>query len=95
METKFKINKNLSCNSKNVVFIIECNGCKEIYMRVNTDTRTSLHRNNININENRKLNVSKHRYQYSQGKFKIMPLYQTNDYRLLQIKKKFMDKFKP
>ena len=24
-ETKFKINKNLSCNSKNVVYVIECN----------------------------------------------------------------------
>ena len=27
-ETKFKINKNLSCNSKNVVYIFECNECK-------------------------------------------------------------------
>ena len=29
-ETKFKINKNLGCNSKYVVYIIECNKCKEI-----------------------------------------------------------------
>ena len=28
-EMKFKINKNLSCNSKNVVYIIECSKCKE------------------------------------------------------------------
>ena len=32
----------------------------------------------------------------SQSEFKIMPIYQTNDYTLLQIKeKKFIDKFKP
>ena len=31
----------------------------------------------------------------SQGEFKIMPIFQTNDYMLLQIKgKKFIDKFK-
>ena len=35
-------------------------------------------------------------YQWSQGKFKIMPIYQTNNYTLLWIKEKnFMDKFKP
>ena len=28
METKFKIDKNLSCNSKNVVYIIKCRECK-------------------------------------------------------------------
>ena len=31
-ETKFEINKNLSCNSINVVYIIECSECKEIYI---------------------------------------------------------------
>ena len=31
-ETKFKINKDLSCNSKNVVYIIEYSECKEIYI---------------------------------------------------------------
>ena len=30
-ESKFKINKNLSCNLKNVVYVIECNECKEIW----------------------------------------------------------------
>ena len=32
-ETKFKINKNLSRNSKNIVYIIDCSECKEIYIR--------------------------------------------------------------
>ena len=52
-ETKFKINEDLSCNSKkkkkkkNVVYIIECNECKEIY--IGSTQALSLHRSNINI----------------------------------------------
>ena len=94
-ETKFKINKNLSCNSKNAVCIIEC---KEIYIGSTQalNIRTSLHKSNIKIEENRKLDVSKHLYQCSRGKFKIMPIYQNNDYTLLPIKvRHFIDKFKP
>ena len=96
-ETKFKIDKTLSCNSKNIVYIIECNECKEIHIGSTQalNTRTSLHKSNIKIEENRKSNVSKRLYQCSQSIFKIMPNYQTNDYMLFQIKEKnFMDKFK-
>ena len=77
METKFKMNKNLSCNSKNVVYIIKCNECKEIYIGSTQalNTRTSLYKRNIKIEENRKLNVSKHLYQCSREKFNIMPIY--------------------
>ena len=58
---------------------------KEIYLGSTQalNTRIPLHRGNIKIEENRKLNVSKHQYQCSQSKFKIMPLHQTNDYTLL------------
>ena len=83
---------------KKVVYIIECNERKEIYMgSIQTlNTRTSQDRSNIKIEENRKLNVSKHLYQSSRGKSKIMSIYKTNDYTLLQItKKNFIDKSKP
>ena len=60
------------------------------------NTRISLHRSNIKITVNRKLNVSKHLCEYSQGEFKIKPIYKIKDYTLLQInEKKFIDKFKP
>ena len=67
-KTKFKINTNSSCNSKNVVYIIECNVYKEIYIgsTLALNTRTSLHKSNIKIEKNRKLNVSKHLYQCRQ-----------------------------
>ena len=70
-ETKFKINKNLSCNSKYVVYIIECSECKEIYIGSTQalNSKISLHKSNIKIKENRKLNVLKHLYQCSRGKF--------------------------
>ena len=95
-ETKFKINKNLSCNSKYIVYIIEWSECKEIYIGSiqALNSRSSLPRSNIKIEENGKLNVSKHLYQCSWGKFKIIPIYQNNDYTLLLIKESyFIDKF--
>ena len=84
-ETKFKINKNLSCNSKNVVYLIECAECKEILIGLTQalNTRTSLHSSNIKIEENGKLNVSKRLYLRSRGKFNIIPIYQNNDDTLL------------
>ena len=39
------------------------------------NTKKSLHKNNIKITENRKLNVLKHQYECSRGEFKIMPIY--------------------
>ena len=75
LETNFKINKDLSCNSTNVVYIIECNKCKELYTGSTQalNTRISLHF--TKITENRKGNVSKSLYECGQGKFKIMPIY--------------------
>ena len=52
------------------------------------DTRISLHKSNIKITENWKLNVFKHHHECNQGEFKIISTYQTNDYMLLQIKGK-------
>ena len=78
-------------------FYKKCNECKEIYIGSTQalNTRKSLHKSNIKIEENRKLNVSKHLYQCSRGKFNIMPIYQNNDYTLLQIKERnFIGKFK-
>ena len=68
-ETKFKINKDLTYNSKNIVYITECSKYKEIYIESTQtlNTRISLHMSNIEITESRKLNVSKHLYECSQN----------------------------
>ena len=84
LETKLKKKKNLSGNSKNVVYITEYSDCKEIYIGSTQapNIRTSLHKSNIKIEGNKKLNVLKHLYQCSWGKFEIMRIYQNNDYML-------------
>ena len=58
-ETKFIIIKDLSWNSKNVVYIIKCSKCKEIFIESTQTINTSIyfHRSTIKITENRKLNV--------------------------------------
>ena len=94
---KFWINKDWRCNSKNIVYVAKCNKCKQIYIGLTQtpNTRISLRKSNIKIPENRKLNVSKQLYECNLGKFKTMPIYQTKDYTLLQIKEKdIVDKIK-
>ena len=90
-ETKFKINKDLNGNSKNVVYIIECSECREIYEGSTQvlNTRTSLHRSNIKIEETRKLNVSKHLYKCI-FLFVWLVLWHINLWRLSNAKSIFM-----
>ena len=59
--------------------------------------RVALHKSNIKIPQTRKLCVSKHIYECSNGHFHIMPLYQSDNYSRLTeiIEKHFVDKFKP
>ena len=47
----------------------------------------SLHESDIELLKNRKLYVSKYLYECSNGGFKIVPIYQTDDNSLLHIKK--------
>ena len=53
------INKKLSCNSKNVVYVIQSNKCKEIYIKSTQafNTIISLYKINIKLPKNRKLCV--------------------------------------
>ena len=92
-KTTFIINRNLSCNSKNVVYIIECNKCEKVYIGSTQvlNTSVSIHKSNIQLSENRKLNSSKHRNECSNEMFKTMPIYQTVENILLQIKENFIE----
>ena len=56
-KTTFIINKKLSCNSKNVVYVIECRKCKKVYFVLieTLNNWVSLHKSNIKWPENRKL----------------------------------------
>ena len=55
---------------------------------MSTNTVVSLHKSNIKLTENRKSYVIKRLYECNKGNFKIMPIYQTDDYSLFQIEEK-------
>ena len=94
----FHIKRNLNCSSKNVIYVILCENCKEEYIGCtqSLNHRVALHKSNIKLSHNRNLFVSKHIFQCSKGKFKIMPIYQTDNYSDITLKEQdFIDKFKP
>ena len=74
--------------------MIECCKCKKVYIGSTQalNNRVFLYKSNIKLPENRKLQVSKPLYECSNGHFKIMPVYQTDDCSLLQIKEKKLDR---
>ena len=94
----FKINRNLTCDSRNVVYAMECAGCDQIYIGLSQkfNERVSLHKSNIKIPANRKLFVSKHIFSCGKGKFRIIPFYQSDNLQTLGLKElHFINKFKP
>ena len=72
-----------------VVYIIKCTYCYDIYSSCPQcqNNRFFLHKSNIKSLENRKLYGSKHLYKCSREDFKMMPIYRTDDYSLLQIER--------
>lgn len=96
--TPFEIRKNLTCNSKNVVYVMECSNCAENYIGCTQalNYRVALHKSNIKIADNRYLNVSKHIATCGNAKFKVMPILQTTNYTSLYIiEGNLISKYKP
>ena len=94
----FEIKRNLTCTSKNVVYVLQCDNCKEEYIgsTKQLNHRISLHKSNIKLPQNRVLFVSRHIFDCSEGNFKVMPIYQTDDYSMITIKEQlFIDRYKP
>ena len=81
-----------------MINVILCENCKEEYIGCtqSLNHRVALHKSNIKLQHNRNLFVSKHIFQCSNGNFKIMPIYQTDDFSNITLKEQyFIDKFKP
>ena len=88
---EFEVKRNLTCTSKNVIYVMRCDKCKDEYIG---STQQLNHR--VHVALHRILFVSKHIYEYSKGQFHIMPLYQTDNYSNIQIKEQHLiDKYKP
>ena len=93
----FKIKRNLTCDSSNVIYVIRCSNCSDEYIGCSKSlrNRTALHKNHIKSETNRKLFVSKHIFECGK-KFEIIPIYQNHDYNLLLLKERdFISKYTP
>ena len=68
----------MTCKSKEVVYIIICPKCKNSYVGQTQSlrNRVTLHKEQITHEQYKHLQVSKHLAECSQGKFKIMPIFQ-------------------
>jgi len=82
------LNANMSCTSRNLIYILLCNGCKEIYVGETGDMlrmRLNVHRQHILHCENAPLRVSSHINTCGRGrnildKFSILPIFKISPY---------------
>ena len=99
----FTIKFNGSCDTMNIIYVIQCQGCKEEYIGEtgNLRNRVNLHNQHIRNPDMAPLPVSRHISacaRESQQKFHIFPLYKMNcnDVTLRRLKENYFIKlFKP
>ena len=95
----FEIKRDLTCCSKNVIYILECIRCRSTYIgstSLKLSVRMNVHRSQIKRDVYRFLNVSEHIHKFSENKFKVMPIYQNdNIQQLLAREIQFIEKYKP
>ena len=100
----FKVKTTMSCDAKNLIYVIKCKGCDEEYIGETGDTlrhRLTFHRQQIRDARVRILYVSNHIAncaRFQPVKFSILPLYkmQTDCVSARKIKEKhFIGLFKP
>ena len=77
----FAIKEQMTCETKNVIYLIKCCGCEKTYIGETgmcLKQRMSTHKTHINHAEHRKLAVSHHIFHCARDlevKFKCMPIY--------------------
>ena len=100
---KFYVNESMSCDVKNVIYAITCNGCREQYIGQTGDklrTRRTVHAQQIRDPSTRQIPLSKHldECSNSEPKFEMFPFYklktESTAARLIK-EKHFIEKFRP
>lgn len=74
----FTVNANMSCDTKNVICVITCPGCKEFYIGETGNTlraRVRVHKQHINTPEYRQIALSEHLDVCGHKQFHIFPFY--------------------
>ena len=100
----FKVSSNLNCLSKFVIYTLICNGCKQYYIGLTTNSlcaRMTTHRQQIHDPELCHLKVSKHIHSCAQHlniKFSVFPIYQVRNRDITNLRRKethFITHLKP
>ena len=95
---EFYVNSNMSCNSKNFIYVITCAGFNKFYIR---ETGTSLraripvHKQHINVPEYRKIKLSEHIDVCGHGQFPFYKLLSDNAIEWRGKEKYFIQLLKP
>ena len=88
----FKLNDDMSCKSKNVIYVIQCRGWNEQYIgeTVNLINRITLYNQHIRHAELRKIPVSGHFADCSDQdpKYVVFPFYQMKTESIMKRKEK-------
>lgn len=74
----FNITSNMNCQSKNIIYMIRCTGCHEIYLGQTGDmfrNRMTVHRQQITHKKYAILNVSRHISMCAANRFEAAPIY--------------------
>ena len=99
----FYVNATMSCDVKNVICVMKCNGCKELYIGQTGDklrTRRTIHAQQIRDPSTRQIPLSEHIDNCSQNnpKFQIFPFFKIRTESIsarLAKEKHFIRCFKP
>ena len=87
------------CNSKFVIYTLICDNCDKKYIGECSEVRQrmNLHKSDIKLHQNRKLQVSKHIHNCADGKFKFCIIYQSDSNVLKRrtVEKHFIETYKP
>lgn len=95
----FFINSDMTCESKNLIYVITCGGCNQFYIGETGTTlraRIRMHKQHIQVPEYRKIKLSEHIDRCGQGQFKVFPFYklfQENITERREKEKYFIQKF--
>lgn len=74
----FTVNSDMSCSTKNLIYVITCAGCEKHYIGetgTTLRTRIRIHKQHISTPEYRKIKVSEHLDVCGHGQFSVFPFY--------------------
>ena len=98
---EFTINADMSCDSKNLIYVITCSGCRQIYIGETGTTlraRIRVHKQHIKEPAYRKIKLSEHLAVCGNGHFNVFPFYKLFTDNLVERREKekyFIHSFKP